>query len=207
MDPPTSSPREDRQEKELLQAAAEGDPEAFTSLMDLYEDRLFGFGMRMCGHREDAEDIFQETFLTAFRKLDQYRGEGSLKSWLFKIASSHCLKKRRKRSGEPDQHLSVEELTPERLRPISQGPSLTGDPEVPLEVVLKDELSRHITGAIEALPPDYRVVLMLRDVEGFSTGETAEMLELSESAVKSRLHRGRMAVREYLQPYLEEGAR
>jgi len=203
-DPPPSA--EGRPEEGLLQAAAGGDAEAFTRLMDRYEDRLYGFGMRMCGHREDAEDVFQETFLTVFRKLDQYRGEGSLKSWLFKIASSHCLKKRRKRSGEPDQHLSVEELTPENLRPISRGPSLTGTSEIPLEVVLRDELSQHITEAIDALPPEYRIVLLLRDVEGFSTEETAEMTDLSEAAVKSRLHRARVTVRKHLQPYLEDEA-
>ena len=67
----------------------------------------------MCGNADDAEDILQETFLTAFRKLDDFRGEGSLKNWLFKIASSHCLKARRKKVGEPKTHLSVEDLSPE----------------------------------------------------------------------------------------------
>jgi RNA polymerase sigma-70 factor (ECF subfamily) len=190
---------------EDLEAARKGDHGAFSRLMDACGDKIYLFSRRMCGNREDAEDILQETFLTAFRKLDGFRGEGTLKSWLFKIASSHCLKKRRLRAGEPKDHLPVEELTPEVLRPIARGPSLTSLAEAPLDTILRTELSEEIDRAIDDLPPEYRMILLLRDVEGFSTRETAELAGLEEGAVKSRLHRARIMVRRVLQPYLEGG--
>ncbi len=190
-----------------IEAARAGDHEAFAGLMEEHGDRLFNFGLRMCGHREDAEDIFQETFLTAFRRLEDFRGEGALRNWLFKIASSHCLKKRRLRSGQPRHHLPVEEMTPEALQPLVHGPSLVSLAEVPLETMLRDELSDRLNEAISRLPEEYRIVLLLRDVEGFSTTETAGLTGLSEAAVKSRLHRARLTVRKALQPYLEEAGR
>jgi RNA polymerase sigma-70 factor (ECF subfamily) len=189
-----------------IEAARSGDHDAFARLMDGYGDRLLAFARRMCGQREDAEDVFQESFLTVFRRLGEFRGEGSFRNWLYKIASSHCLKKRRLRSGEPRHHLVVEELTPEALRPIIHGPGLAARPEIPLEAVLRNELSTRMNEAIDRLPPEYRLVLLLRDVELFSTTETAGLTGLSEAAVKSRLHRARLAVREALQPYLEEEA-
>jgi RNA polymerase sigma-70 factor (ECF subfamily) len=189
-----------------IEAARSGDHDAFARLMDGYGDRLLAFARRMCGQREDAEDVFQESFLTEFRRLGEFRGEGSFRNWLYKIASSHCLKKRRLRSGEPRHHLVVEELTPEALRPIIHGPGLAARPEIPLEAVLRNELSTRMNEAIDRLPPEYRLVLLLRDVELFSTTETAGLTGLSEAAVKSRLHRARLAVREALQPYLEEEA-
>ncbi len=190
-----------------IEAARAGDHEAFAGLMEEHGDRLFNFGLRMCGHREDAEDIFQETFLTAFRRLEDFRGEGALRNWLFKIASSHCLKKRRLRSGQPRHHLPVEEMTPEALQPLVHGPSLASLAEVPLETMLRDELSDRLNEAISRLPEEYGIVLLLRDVEGFSTTETAGLTGLSEAAVKSRLHRARLTVRKALQPYLEEAGR
>ena len=187
-----------------LLAARAGDHEAFSRFMDIFGDHIYRFSRRMCGNGEDAEDILQETFLTAFRKLEDFRGEGSLKSWLFKIASSHCQKKRRQRAGEPETHLSVEDLTPETLRPIARGPSLSSIPVAPLESLLRDELAGELERAIEAVPHDYRIVLLLRDVEGVSTRETVELTGMDEAAVKSRLHRARLMVRKSLQPYLED---
>ena len=189
---------------EDLLAARAGDHEAFTRFMDTFGDHIYRFARHMCRNGEDAEDILQETFLTAFRKLDDFRGEGSLKSWLFKIASSHCQKKRRQRAGEPETLLSVEDLTPETLRPIARGPSLNSIPAAPLDMLLRDELAGELERAIEAVPHDYRIVLLLRDVEGFSTRETVELTGLEEAAVKSRLHRARLMVRKSLQPYLED---
>ncbi len=191
-------------EAEDLAAARSGDHAAFTRLVDAYIDRLYGFSRHMCSHPEDAEDTLQETLLTAWRRLADYRGEGPLRNWLFRIASSHCLKQRRRRVGEPERHLSVEELGPEALRPVKEGPSLSSIAAAPLEAILRDELRERIDAAIDQLPPEYRLVLLLRDVEGFSTAETAELTGLSEAAVKSRLHRARLEVRLALQPYLEE---
>ncbi|MFC1545435.1 RNA polymerase sigma factor [Gemmatimonadota bacterium] len=187
-----------------LLAARAGDHEAFSRFMDTFGDHIYRFARHMCGNGEDAEDILQETFLTAFRKLEDFRGDGTLKSWLFKITSSHCQKKRRHRVGEPDTHLSVEELSPEALRPITRGPSLNSIQEAPLESLLRDELAGELSRAIEAVPRDYRIVLLLRDVEGFTTRETMELTGLEEAAVKSRLHRARLMVRKSLQPYLED---
>jgi len=205
-DPVVAQPDPEHILAATIEAARAGDHNAFARLMDGYGDRLLAFARHMCGQREDAEDVFQESFLTVFRRLGEFRGEGLFRNWLYKIASSHCLKKRRLRSGEPRHHLPVEELSPEALQPIIHGPGLAGRPEVPLESVLRDELSTRMNEAIDRLPPEYRIVLLLRDVELFSTTETAGLTGLSEAAVKSRLHRARLAVRAALQPYLEEGA-
>jgi RNA polymerase sigma-70 factor (ECF subfamily) len=98
----------------------------------------------------------------------------------------------------------VEELAPDTLRPIVDGPTLSAVEDPPDDAVLRSELAGHLRDAIGRLPEDFRIVVLLRDVEGFDTAETAEMLGLTEAAVKSRLHRGRLAVRKALQPYLSE---
>jgi len=189
-----------------LKQAQKGDPDAFTRVIEGLIDRLDGFTRYMCTNREDAEDTLQETLLTAFRKLPEYRGEGPLRSWLFRIISTHCQKKRRRRVGEPERHVSLDELTPEALRPVREGASLATIATLPLDEVVQGELLGRIETAIASLPEEYRLVLALRDVEGFSTAETAAMTGLSEAAVKSRLHRARIEVRLQLQTYLEEAA-
>jgi len=187
-------------ENELINRFVKADSEkAFKELMSLYQDRIFRFGSRMCGHREDAEDVLQETLLSAYRNMDSFRGEGSFQSWLFKIASSACLKKRRKRKHEPDREESLDQLVEDREDRIPAGtPDGAGEPVGEAEA---SELARRLQEALLELPAIYRVVITLRDFEGLSTEETAKVLEISTTAAKVRLHRARTMLQKHVACY------
>ncbi len=190
-----------------LEAARHGDHAAFTRLVESLIDRLYSFSRYMCSDPEDAEDVVQDTLLTAYRKLADYRGEGSLRSWLFRIISTRCQKVRRRRVGEPERHLPFDELSPAALHQVREGPALATVAALPLDELVRTELMGRVEAAIADLPEEYRMVLILRDVEEFSTAEAAEITGLTAAAVKSRLHRARLTVRLALQPYLEEVVR
>jgi RNA polymerase sigma-70 factor (ECF subfamily) len=149
--------------------------------------------MKMCGHLQDAEDIAQETFLSAFRYLNGFREETKLRNWLFKIAARACMRKRRKKKHEPDREISLESLMQEGAGGTYDIPDWSEDPS---DNVLRTELKAIIHDAIQSLSPKYRMVFNLRDVEGFSTEETGEILGISAQAVKTRLHRARMFLRD-----------
>jgi RNA polymerase sigma-70 factor (ECF subfamily) len=187
----------------LLDGIRQGKPEAFDALIERYGRRLFAFGMRMCGHRQDAEDVFQDTLLKAYQGLERLRDSGAVRTWLYRVASNQCLMNRRKR--EPAREISLEQLGPKGFE--------EGDMEeiadwsrLPDNDAARSELRRSLERAILQLPPDYRVVLLLRDVEGLSTREVAEALELRRGAVKMRLHRARMALRQRLAALHREAA-
>jgi len=180
-------------EHRLLERFRQGDPKAMNDLVNQYEQRLYNFGLRMCGQKEDAEDIIQDTFLSAFRYLDSFREETRLKNWLFKIAANACFRKRRKKKCEPDRELSLEDMVPgEGAAGQYDIPDWDNDPSKHL---LRGELKQVIDEAVHALPPMYRMVFNLRDMEGFSTEETAAIMELTPQAIKTRLHRARLFLR------------
>ena len=171
-----------------------GSMDAMEKIVGRYEDRIFTFGLKMCGHLQDAEDIAQETFLNAFRYLKDFRGETKLKNWLFMIATRACIRKRRKKKCEPDHEISLDSFIHEDG---SDGkyeiPDWSDDPS---DNVMRAELKKIIDVAIQTLPHKYRLVFNLREIEGFNTKETAEILEISTQSVKTRLHRARLFMRE-----------
>ena len=168
-----------------------------------YETPIFTFGLKMCGQPHDAEDIMQETFLSAFRYLDGFRGETKLKNWLFKIAARACLKKRRKKKCEPDRELSLDSFMGGDGSP--EGYDIPDWSEDPVDNVLRAELKQIIDKGIQSLPHKYRIVFNLRDIEGFSTDETAEILGITPQSVKTRLHRARLFLREKISKSYGEG--
>jgi RNA polymerase sigma-70 factor (ECF subfamily) len=176
---------------DLLERIQKNDPRAFDLFVDRYGDRLYGFSSRMCGEREDARDTVQETLFRAFRSLKDLKEPRALRSWLYRVASNACLMQRRKSKHEPDRTLSLEELLPD-------GVGAAGI-DIPENRILRDELRQEVRKAIGALPPDYRIVLVLRDMEHLSTKEVAAALDLPESTVKIRLHRARLKVRKELE--------
>ena len=180
----------------LIERARGGDGKAFEEIVARYEDRIYRFGYRMCGHDEDARDVLQDTFLAALRHIGGYRGEGRFVNWLYKIASSACLKKRRRRKDEPGTPLSLEDEGPGEGVPLVQRLA-TPDPG-PDEEAHRRELRARLQEAVLRLPEHYRVVLVLRDFEHRSTEEVAELLGLQLSATKVRLHRARLLMRKHL---------
>ena len=182
----------------MLNAARAGDPDALDALLRRYQPSIYRFGLRMCRDEEDAKDVLQETLFAAARALHGFRGSSSLSTWLYSIARGFCIKKRRRSRFAPKEEVSLDGGSPALAVP---------DPRPPLdEALASQEVERAVEAAIRSLKPEWREVLLLRDVEGLTAQEVAEVLGLRVEAVKSRLHRARAAVREALQPLLEKTA-
>ena len=180
-----------------------GSMEAMEKIVERYENPIFTFGLKMCGHIQDAEDIAQETFLNAFRYLGRFREETKLRNWLFKIAARACIRKRRKKKCEPDKEISLEFFVrQDGTHAKYEIPDWSDDPS---DNVLRAELKQVIDAAVLSLPPKYCLVFNLRDIEGFNTEESAEILEISVQSVKTRLHRARLSLREKISKHYREG--
>lgn len=186
----------DRDETNLLDAARAGDADALEALLARYQSRIYRFSMKMCRDPEDARDVLQDTLLAMARGLGDFRGESAISTWLYTIARSHCIKKRRRSKFAPAEHVSLE---------AGEAPEAHEVPDPgrrPDEQVADRQIEAALEKAIGALDPAYRDVLLLRDVEGLPAAEVAQVMSLSVPAVKSRLHRARAAVRESLAPVL-----
>ncbi|MBI2266877.1 MAG: sigma-70 family RNA polymerase sigma factor [Armatimonadetes bacterium] len=184
----------------LVKKAQNGDYGAFEALVERYEAQIYNLSHRMLRHHEDAEDVLQKTFLSVFTHLREFRGESRFSTWLFRIATNHALMKLRK-----DRGLNLESL---------DGPVNIGEGDRPREIVdwshdvtttvERRELRGMLDEAISGLPEIYRIVFLLRDVEGFSTEDVAQILQASIPAIKSRLLRARLQLREALSGRLKE---
>ena len=186
---------------DLIQAINSGEVDKFQDLVKRYEAKLYNFSLRMCRDPSDAEDMIQDTFLNVFRYLKNFRYEAKFKNWLYKVAASTCIKKRRKSKFAPEKELSLEEFLPD-----DEAEKPDHVPQwalIPLDKLLNEELAGVINKTIVSLPKKYRLVIVLRDIEGFSTTETAQILNLSLSNVKVRLHRARLYLRDKLKGYFE----
>ena len=180
-----------------------GSMDAMEKIVERYEDQIFTFGLKMCGHLQDAEDIVQETFLNAFKYLNDFREETKLRNWLFKIAARVCFRKRRKKKFEPERELSLESfVVKDGLSSSYDIPDFSNNPSEQLE---RNELKQIINKSILSLPPKYRFVFNLRDIEGFSTKEASEILGITAQTVKTRLHRARLFLREKISEQFNEG--
>lgn len=186
----------------LAEALIAGRPEAFEPFVERFGPLIMNFGRRMCGQREDAEEVLQETLLKAYVSLKDLRHPEALRSWVYRVAANACLRMRRRAADEPERELSLEELLPP-AREDGAPPEIADWSDIPLQRLLEGELRERLEAAILELPKDYRIVLLLRDQEGFSTRETAGILGIGESLAKVRLHRARLALRRALAEYLE----
>lgn len=186
---------------ELVRAINSGQFDRFPDLVKRYEQKLYNFSFRMCRDAADAEDTVQETFLNVFRYLKDFRYETKFKNWLYRVAASTCIKKRRKSKFAPQRELSLDEFYPQSEAEVPQ--QVPEWAQMPLDKLLSNELLDKINEAIFTLPEKYRLVIVLRDIEGFSTAETAQILNLSDANVKVRLHRARLYLRDRLKGYFE----
>jgi RNA polymerase sigma-70 factor (ECF subfamily) len=178
-----------------------GDQVAYAQLVEENASQIYRLALRLMGNEADAEDVLQETFLSAFKSIDRFEGRSSLSTWLYRIASNAALM--RLRRYEPDQ-VSVD--VPVERDDGEQMPRQFFDfCCLPEDDLLRAEAREEMTRAIDELPPTLRSVFVLRDIEGLSTAETAETLDLSESAVKSGLMRARLKLREQLSLYFSQG--
>jgi RNA polymerase sigma-70 factor (ECF subfamily) len=191
---PVEISEEAKAELELVNRAREGDMGAFSSLIRQYEGKIFRLAMNITQNREDAEDVLQETFLKAFEHLDQFQGNSKFYTWIVRIAVNQALMKLRKRKS--DRTVSIDEqIDTGEDTVIREIAAWDPDPEVSYS---QAELNSILTEAIDGLAPIYKTVFTLRDVDGLSTEETADVLELSVPAVKSRLLRARLQLRDKL---------
>jgi RNA polymerase sigma-70 factor (ECF subfamily) len=185
---------EQQAEIELARAVAAGRPEAFERFVEHFRSKVFHYTWLMCGQPQDAEEVAQETLLKAFENFDQLREPERVRSWVFRIARNVCLMHRRKSVFAPANELSLEDLPPGVEVPSEDRPADTA--------LLGSELRAVLDRAILELPPIYRSVVLLRDIEEISTEETAQILEVTTDVVKTRLRRGRVALRQTLDCYL-----
>lgn len=196
------------EEQYLLERAKQGDYNAFMQLIEPHEKRLYNLALRITGSREDAEDVLQDTLLSALEHLHDFRGDSAFGTWLYRIAMHNAFRILRKRRG--GESVSFEELVSERTDEDEETiphPEFVAEWRDPAEVAEQNELRRILEEAIQQLPESYRAVFTLRDVEGLSTKEVADILGISEGNVKIRLLRARLKLREILSRYFGDERR
>jgi RNA polymerase sigma-70 factor (ECF subfamily) len=189
-------------DEELVARARAKDFAAFEQLLDRYEDKIFRLAYRFVRNETEAKEILQDTFLSIWRKLDTFKGDAQFSSWLYRVAANAALMRLRAQKRHPE--VSTEELPIDFLDNYGHLPAGGENwAKRPDDELQSEELRRHIQAAVDELPEIYRTVFLIRDVEGLSTEETAEVLQISIPTVKTRLHRARLALRETITKYFD----
>lgn len=190
---------------ELVRRARTGDIEAFEKLLGRHQQRVLRVVLSIVKEPMDAEEVAQEVFLTVFEKIDKFRGDASFTTWLHRVAVNAALMQRRKKKA--DRSVSLDEVMP-AFDDKGMIAANVGDwTERAEDPVLQQEARAVIETAVDKLEEIYRTVFTLRDIQGFSTEETAAILDLSIAAVKTRLHRARLFLRSELADYFEKQAK
>jgi RNA polymerase sigma-70 factor, ECF subfamily len=183
-----------------LEALHAGDPEEFARLLDAYSGKIYRLATKMLNQQQDAEDVLQETFLKAYRGIKSFDGRSKISTWLFRIATNEALMVLRRKHPDTvsiDEPVETEEGEQEPLQIVDWCC-------LPEEELLSEETKEKLDAAVQKLPERLRVVFVLRDINDLSTHETAEILGLTETAVKTRLSRARLRLREELSIYFGE---
>ena len=194
------APRVDR-DAALLEGLRRGDAAAPELLLETYGDRVYRLAIRITGNEQDAEEVAQDALWTAARKIDTFKGESAFGSWVYRITANTAYQKLRGRRGRRNEVL-WDDLQPafdehrQHAEPVADWSGKVEEP------ALQTELRTVLTAAINDLPADYRTAFLMHDVEGLSNPEIAETLHLSLPAVKSRVHRSRLFLRERLSRYM-----
>lgn len=189
-----------QEEKSLVESLRRGDRYACDDMVERFAQRLFNVALRLTGQPQEAEDILQETLIKACRGVRDFEGRSSLGTWLYRIATNNSLMHLRRRKAPavsldtPPEHLG-DDFKPRQLH------DWDWEPET---LVLTEELRRAMDEAVNTLPDTLRATFVLRDLEGLSTKEAAEALDISESNLKVRLHRARLQLREALATYFQQ---
>lgn len=202
----TSNSNQETSDMDLLRQIQKGDESALQEFLRRFQAKIYGLSVRMLRHSQDAEEVLQDVALTVFQKAGTFKGEAAVSSWVYRITVNACLMKIRKRPKV--QSIPLEE----ELGPAMSEEGMIAEPEpvadwtaVPRDELERKELAARIEEAVAELPPEYRAVFVLRDVEGLSAEEACQVLNLSLPALKSRLHRARLFLRKKLADYLLAG--
>ena len=180
-----------------------GEANAFDRFVEHFRAKIFHYSWLMCGQREDAEDVAQDTLLKVFENFDQLREPERVRPWIFRIARNACLMKRRKSVFAPAQELPLDDFMPAMDHQGGHAKLQIADwSGLPDHQLMRSEMKHVLDQAISELPENYKSVLLMRDVEELSTPETAQVLDVTQDVVKTRLHRARLAVRQKLDEYL-----
>jgi RNA polymerase sigma-70 factor (ECF subfamily) len=178
----------------LVERAKRGDAEAFEQLTSQYYRKVYNFAYRATGNHEDASDVAQEAFVRAYMSLPEFRGDSSFQTWLLRITQNACLdelrRRKRRRVTSLDEPMSVDDGEMDRQLAVAD---VTDSPEQALERV---EIQRAVQESIDALDEEYRVVIIMRDIQGYSYNEISDALGINLGTVKSRLNRARHALKE-----------
>lgn len=188
-------------EAELIAALQRGDEQAYERMVRWYGGRLLNTARRLLGNEEDARDALQDAFVSAFRAMERFDARAKLSTWLHRIVINTALMKLRQRKRRPEE--PIDPLLP----PFDDAGHHVVTPgrwRDPADIHAQRELRGQVRAAIDRLPDSYRTVLLLRDIEQLDTEETANLLQISANAVKVRLHRARLALRQILDPGLRE---
>jgi len=180
-----------------------GDDQSLEQALSLLQNTVFSFSMKVCGHREDAEDTMQDVMVKSLPYLPKIDSPKALVVWLYKVARNRCLMSRRKSKFAPKQNLSLDELMPDR----KELEILSGEGSVnPEALAIRSEEAVRLRQAVQRLPASYRIVLVLRDMEGLTDEEVAEITGLRSGTVRVRLHRARLFVRKDLVRQRQHGS-
>jgi RNA polymerase sigma-70 factor, ECF subfamily len=188
------------EDHQLIAKVKSGDERAFSKLVQRYEQTVWGFSFKLCRDKEKAEESFQDTFINVFRKIDQFDGRSKFSTWLYTIVANNCLMSRRKRKleGLLESFDEAPDLEDEKSRK-----QLTSWEDTPVDKVMNNELRDQLDAAIQKLPDEYKVVFVLRDLEHRTAEETSKITGLSVPAVKSRLRRSRVFLRQQLHSFMK----
>ncbi len=185
--------------KEIEEAVAlleRNEPQALEQALELLQSTVYSFSMKVCGQREDAEDTMQEVLVKAMPYLPKFESPRALLVWLYKVAKNRCLMSRRKSKFAPKENLSLDELMPDRIELARLSREAPVNPE---SLAIRGQQAKRLRDAIQQLPPDYRIVLVLRDMEGLTDEEVGDITGLRAGTVRVRLHRARLYVRKKLE--------
>lgn len=203
-EPRMSSPDRSPAEGKLVERLKQGDHAAFHEVVEAYEAKVYGMARGLTRNDEDAQDAVQDTFLSVFKNVKAFKGDSSLSTWIYRIALNAALMKMRRRKHD-DRSVPIDDAMPTFDEDGHRVATLPDWHPRADEMLLNREMGGHLRQAIAELEPDYRSVLIMRDQEGLCNEEVAAVLGLSVAAVKSRVHRARIFVRERIKLYMLQG--
>lgn len=184
-----------------LEALQAGDRQEFARLVEQLSPYIYRLSMRMLGNTQDAEDVLQETFIKAFQHLENFDGRSKISTWLYRIATNEALMLIRKRKHV---EISLEQSSNVDTDPLDEPVHFIDWTTLPEQELMSEEVRAYLRQAVDGLPPSMRAVFLLREIEELSTMETAQVLNISDAAVKTRLSRARLQLREKLSSYFGE---